>query len=70
MFTHEHFAISQKPAIRLVSLNSSETSILNPEEPNIVAHEYFPVDTRRIWETSIKDLPSVIEPLRNLLNQQ
>ena len=56
---------------------SSELQILNSEIPwrlmggmrNVVAHEYFQVDARRIWETSIDDLPTIIEPLRNLLNQ-
>ena len=54
-----------------------EVQMLKPEIPwrlmggmrNVVAHEYFQVDARRIWETSIDDLPTIIEPLRNLLNQ-
>ena len=56
---------------------SSEVQILNPEIPwrlmdgvrNVVTHEYFQLDAWRIWETSIDDLPTIIEPLRNLLNQ-
>jgi uncharacterized protein with HEPN domain len=34
---------------------------------NIVAHEYFQLDTQRIWETSTNDIPTLIEPLMTLL---
>jgi uncharacterized protein with HEPN domain len=34
---------------------------------NIVAHEYFQLDTQRIWETSTNDVPTLIEPLMTLL---
>lgn len=36
---------------------------------NVVVHEYFQVDARRIWTTAIDDLPKILEPLINLLNE-
>jgi uncharacterized protein with HEPN domain len=51
----------------------SEVQIVAPTIPwrlmggmrNVVAHEYFQVDARRIWETAIDDLPTIVEPLIN-----
>ncbi|MBW4523875.1 MAG: DUF86 domain-containing protein [Phormidium tanganyikae FI6-MK23] len=34
---------------------------------NIVAHEYFQVDVRRVWDTALNDLPELVEPLKVLL---
>jgi uncharacterized protein with HEPN domain len=34
---------------------------------NIVVHEYFGVTEETLWKTATEDLPTVIEPLRQLL---
>ena len=34
---------------------------------NVVAHEYFGVDLTIVWETSTRDVPKLVEPLRRLL---
>ena len=37
---------------------------------NVVAHEYFQIDTTRVWATVFTDLPSLIPQLENLLEQE
>ncbi len=34
---------------------------------NVVAHEYFRVDSEIIWDTSRSNLPKLVEPLQKLL---
>jgi len=34
---------------------------------NIVAHEYFGVDRKIVWDTATRDVPAIIGPLRRLL---
>ncbi len=34
---------------------------------NVVVHVYFGIDVRVLWDTSQDDLPPLVEPLRNLL---
>lgn len=36
---------------------------------NKVAHEYFGIDTAIIWETVMTDLPPLVAPLEELLEQ-
>lgn len=33
---------------------------------NIVAHEYFGVDLKVVWDTATRDVPAIIEPLQTL----
>lgn len=52
-----------------------EVKSLSPEVPwrlmsdmrNIIAHEYFQVNLQITWKTIYNELPSIIEPLRQLL---
>lgn len=37
---------------------------------NVVAHEYFQVDIRRVWVTIQDDLPLLVPQLQELLKQQ
>jgi uncharacterized protein with HEPN domain len=37
---------------------------------NIVVHKYFGVTKETLWKTAREDLPSIMEPLRNLLADQ
>ncbi len=37
---------------------------------NVAAHEYFGLDVRTVWETAVKDVPSLVAPLRELLGQK
>lgn len=34
---------------------------------NVVAHEYFGVDLKVVWDTATRDVPEIVEPLRALL---
>jgi len=34
---------------------------------NVVAHEYFGVDLRVVWDTATRDVPAIVKPLRALL---
>jgi uncharacterized protein with HEPN domain len=36
---------------------------------NIVVHEYFGVTSETLWKTAREDLPTIIQPLRNLLSE-
>ena len=36
---------------------------------NVVAHEYFGIDREVVWETATRDIPSIVEPLRRLLDE-
>ena len=55
----------------------TEIHLLSPEVPwrlmsdmrNIIAHEYFQVNLRITWKTIHSNLPSIIEPLRQLLEE-
>lgn len=54
-----------------------EIRALAPELPwrqmsdmrNIMAHKYFRVKIDIVWETAQHNLPTLVEPLRNLLEQ-
>lgn len=35
---------------------------------NVVAHEYFGVDPAIVWQTAIRDVPKLTQPLRRLLS--
>jgi uncharacterized protein with HEPN domain len=35
---------------------------------NVVAHEYFGVDLKVVWETATRDVPAIVAPLRALLD--
>jgi uncharacterized protein with HEPN domain len=37
---------------------------------NIVAHEYFRVDSEIVWDTLKNNLPELVEPLRKILEKQ
>jgi uncharacterized protein with HEPN domain len=37
---------------------------------NIVVHEYFGVTKETLWKTAREDLPTIVEPLRSLLEKQ
>lgn len=55
----------------------TEIQLLAPELPwrlmsdmrNIIAHEYFQIDLRITWKTIQNNLPSIIDPLRKLLEK-
>lgn len=34
---------------------------------NVVAHEYFGVDLKIVWDTATRDVPAILLPLRKLL---
>ena len=36
---------------------------------NIVVHEYFGVTKETLWKTAREDLPTIVEPLRRLLEK-
>jgi uncharacterized protein with HEPN domain len=36
---------------------------------NIVVHEYFGVTNETLWKTAREDLPTILEPLRKLLEE-
>ena len=35
---------------------------------NVVAHEYFGIDRSVLWETATRDVPTIVGPLRSLLD--
>ena len=35
---------------------------------NVIAHEYFDLDTRMLWNTVQRNLPSLIPALRKMLD--
>ena len=37
---------------------------------NFVVHEYFGVDEKTLWDTIHQDLPEVVQPLQQLLDQE
>jgi uncharacterized protein with HEPN domain len=37
---------------------------------NIVAHEYFRVDSEIVWDTLKNNLPELIDPLKHILEKE
>jgi uncharacterized protein with HEPN domain len=56
----------------------SEIRLYSPELPwrlmgdlrNIVAHEYFRVDSEIVWDTLKNNLPELVDPLRHILEKE
>jgi uncharacterized protein with HEPN domain len=55
-----------------------EIRLYSPESPwrlmgdlrNIVAHEYFRVDSEIVWDTLKNNLPELVDPLRHILEKE
>ena len=37
---------------------------------NFVVHEYFRVSDKIVWETLTNDLPSLVKPLKEIINSK